>query len=219
MSSLPWSSWASASLRAPWAGPLRKWRTGVLFLLFSSHSAERIQSKWPSVCIMAGSRNAPLSRRSLVYPADLIAGDDRLVEPDANIDPGHATAGESEGVDKPAQRRAPSGSPAAKDRLRHQTGLARAAREAGQSRWGERVDFDHGGDLLFHVQISVEKGCSGSVIPTATNGYAGAIIAMTRLASSGSCRALAGLRSDRTSARILSASASSAVRRMSACVY
>jgi hypothetical protein len=187
-------------------------------LLFTSRSAGRIQSKWPSVRIMAGSRNAALSTRSLVYPADLIAGDVRVVVPSANIDPGHATAGVSEGFDNSAQHRAPSG-------LRLQRIVSVIKRHwlaplgRAQSRWGERLDLDHGGGLLFHVQISVEKGCSGSVIPTATNAYAGAIIAMTRLASSGSCRALAGLRSDRTSARILSASASSAMRPMSACVY
>src|ERR1700722_4266629 len=38
-----------------------------------------------------------------------LAWDIRLVEPDTNIDPGHAAAGEGQGVDKPAQRRAPPG--------------------------------------------------------------------------------------------------------------
>ena len=52
-----------------------------------------------------------------------------------------------------------------------------------------------------------------------TKAYAGAIMDMTRLASSGSRSALHGLRSARTSERILSVSASSAARRMSARVY
>jgi hypothetical protein len=84
-----------------------------MVLLLSSGSSAlfsgRIHQNGPSVGIMAGSRNAALSRRSLVFPADLIAGVVRLVEPDANIDPGHGGAGESQGVDKPAQRGAPSG--------------------------------------------------------------------------------------------------------------
>jgi hypothetical protein len=98
---------------------------------------------------MAGSRNATLSRQSLVYPAALIAGDVRLVEPDANIDPCHAAAAESQGVDKPAQRRAPSGL-----RLRRIVSVVKRdwlppLVRRGQSRWGERVDLNRGEGLLF----------------------------------------------------------------------
>ena len=65
--------------------------------------------KRPSVCIMASGCNAALSRRGLVFSVCPVAGDVRLVEPDADIDPGHAGAGEGQAFDKPAQRRAPSG--------------------------------------------------------------------------------------------------------------
>src|SRR5580704_7757887 len=108
---------------------------------------------------MAGRRNTALSRRIFVFPADLIAGDVRLVEPDANINSGHTAAGESEGVDKPAQRRAPSG-------LRFRRIVSAVKRDwlgplvgRGQSRWGEHLDLDRGGGLIFHVQVSLEKGC------------------------------------------------------------
>ena len=56
--------------------------------------------KRPSVCITASGRDPALSRRGLVFSVCPVAGDVRPVEPDANIDPGHTAAGESEGVDE-----------------------------------------------------------------------------------------------------------------------
>src|ERR1700722_20101449 len=101
---------------------------------------------------MAGSRNAALSRRGLVFSVCPVAGRIRRVEPVADIDPGHTAAGESEGVDKPAQRRLPTG-----------FGLRRIVSairrdwlpplvRRGQGRWGKCVDVDRREGLLFHVQ-------------------------------------------------------------------
>jgi hypothetical protein len=84
----------------------------------------------------------------LVFPAGLVAGDVRRVEPVA----GHGGAGESKGVDKRAQRGAPLGlrvrkivSTVKRDWLPPLVGL-------DQSRWGEGFNLDHREGPLVHVQ-------------------------------------------------------------------
>jgi hypothetical protein len=91
-----------------------------------------------------------------------------------------------------------------------------AGHSAIASRRGERFDLDRRECLLVRGRIS-----SGRVVADAgaRNAYAAAITERTRLASSGSRSALCGFRSARTSKTILSTSASSAARRMSARMY
>ena len=115
--------------------------------IFGKNSIKR-----PSVWTMASRPNVALTRRGLVFPAGLVAGGVRLVEPDADIYPGHGGAGESQGVDKSAQR----GSSSSLWLRRIVSAIKRdwlpPLVRRGQSRWGERVDLDRGEVLFFHDQ-------------------------------------------------------------------